>query len=145
MISPPYSNLKADLVFRSQWWLLRMINVHHDLSLDPPDLSKSATAWGRAQTTPQELWVFLSCFNPRADVARAQQLRAGHIPAFFCSQNHSSPNTRQFITFRLVMWDQSCRTECSSSLSSFLLAKICWWVNSVLRSFTSDTVYLHPS
>lgn len=56
-------------------------------------------------------------------MARAQQLRAGHTPAFFCNQNHSSPSTRQFIIFRLVMCNQGCHTEFGSSLSSFLPLK----------------------
>ena len=104
MISPLYPKSRSYFQSRSrsQWWLLRLVNVHHHLSLCPPDFFRGATARGRAQTTRRELWVFLSCLNPEADVARAQQFKAGHTPAVFCNQNCSSPSISQFLLLRLV-------------------------------------------
>lgn len=109
MVSPPYSKSRSYFQSRSgsQWWLLRLVNVHCHLGLGYPDLSEGTTARCRAQTTPRELWVLLSCLNPEADVARAQQFRVGHTPGCFCNQNCSSPSISQFLLLRSVMWDQN--------------------------------------
>lgn len=147
MTSPPYLKSRSYFQSRScsQWQLLRLANVHRRVGLGPPGLFKSMTAQGRAQTAPREWWVFLRCLNPAVHVARAQQFRAGHTPAFFCNQkNCSSPSISQFLLLGLVTRNQSCHSHMKQSAGP-AWAQICWWVNSVLWSFTSDTIYLHPS
>lgn len=80
---------------------------------------------------PQELLVFLSCFNLRADVARAQQFREGHTPTFFCNQNHSSPKKT---IDHVLIGNVGPKLPHRMLVQPELIppAEICWWVKSVL-------------